>query len=117
MMGDLTYEIAFDDAKVPAENLIGNEGDGMSRAQTWITAGRLYQSLPRPRRRAALHCADGQPAIRGIAYVDIGAIGSGVICEERCFHRGEAEIMTARPAAMHASAIRDLSIVMLTPPS
>jgi acyl-CoA dehydrogenase len=44
MMGDLTYEIAFDDAKVPAENLIGNEGDGMSRAQTWITAGRLYQA-------------------------------------------------------------------------
>ena len=44
MMGDLTYEIAFDDARVPAENLIGNEGDGMSRAQTWITAGRLYQA-------------------------------------------------------------------------
>ena len=44
MMGDLTYEIAFDDVKVPAENLIGKEGDGMSRAQTWITAGRLYQA-------------------------------------------------------------------------
>jgi acyl-CoA dehydrogenase len=44
MMGDLTYEIALDDVKVPAENLIGNEGDGMSKAQTWITAGRLYQA-------------------------------------------------------------------------
>ena len=30
MMGDLTYEIAFGDAHVPAENLIGREGDGMS---------------------------------------------------------------------------------------
>jgi acyl-CoA dehydrogenase len=44
MMGDLTYEIAFDDARVPAENLIGHEGDGMSRAQTRITAGRLNQA-------------------------------------------------------------------------
>jgi acyl-CoA dehydrogenase len=44
MMGDLTYEIAFDDAKVPVENLIGKEGDGMSKAQTWILAGRLNQA-------------------------------------------------------------------------
>jgi acyl-CoA dehydrogenase len=44
MMGDLTYELSFDDAKVPVENLIGKEGDGMSRAQAWLTAGRLYQA-------------------------------------------------------------------------
>jgi acyl-CoA dehydrogenase len=44
MMGDLTYEIALDEVQVPAENLIGNEGDGMRKAQTWITAGRLYQA-------------------------------------------------------------------------
>jgi acyl-CoA dehydrogenase len=44
MMGDAPYEIAFDDVKVPVENLIGQEGEGMKAAQTWITAGRLYQA-------------------------------------------------------------------------
>ena len=44
MMGDLTYEIALDEVKVPVENLIGKEGDGMSKAQTWILAGRLNQA-------------------------------------------------------------------------
>jgi len=44
MMGDAPYEIAFDNVEVPAENLIGQEGDGMKSAQTWITSGRLYQA-------------------------------------------------------------------------
>ncbi|MFZ1097575.1 MAG: acyl-CoA dehydrogenase family protein [Xanthobacteraceae bacterium] len=44
MMGDEPYEIAFDNVEVPAENLIGQEGDGMKSAQTWITSGRLYQA-------------------------------------------------------------------------
>src|ERR1700754_4216095 len=44
MMGDEPCELALDDVKVPAENLIGNEGDGMKSAQKWITAGRLYQA-------------------------------------------------------------------------
>jgi acyl-CoA dehydrogenase len=44
MMGDAPYEIAFDDVEVPAENLIGQEGEGMQTAQTWITSGRLYQA-------------------------------------------------------------------------
>lgn len=44
MMGDAPYEIAFDDVIVPVENLIGKEGDGMRQAQSWITAGRLYQA-------------------------------------------------------------------------
>jgi acyl-CoA dehydrogenase len=44
MMGDAPYELAFDNVEVPAENLIGREGDGMKSAQTWITAGRLYQA-------------------------------------------------------------------------
>ncbi|MBM3485423.1 MAG: acyl-CoA dehydrogenase [Alphaproteobacteria bacterium] len=44
MMGDLTFEIAFDDVKVPVENLIGEEGAGMARAQKWLTMGRLYQA-------------------------------------------------------------------------
>jgi acyl-CoA dehydrogenase len=44
MMGDITYEIAFDDVVVPVENLIGEEGHGMGMAQSWITAGRLYQA-------------------------------------------------------------------------
>lgn len=44
MMGDEPCEIALDDVIVPAENIIGNEGDGMRSAQTWITSGRLYQA-------------------------------------------------------------------------
>ena len=44
MMGDEPCEIAFDDVRVPAENRIGEEGEGMRAAQSWITAGRLYQA-------------------------------------------------------------------------
>lgn len=44
MMGDVTYEIALDDVKVPAENRIGNEGDGMKAAQQWINANRVAQA-------------------------------------------------------------------------
>jgi len=44
MMSDMPCEIALDDVMVPAENLIGKEGDGMRQAQSWITAGRLYQA-------------------------------------------------------------------------
>jgi acyl-CoA dehydrogenase len=44
MMGDVTYEIALDDVKVPVENLIGKEGDGMKHAQGWIGANRIHQA-------------------------------------------------------------------------
>ena len=44
MMGDEPCEIAFDDVRVPAGNRIGEEGEGMRAAQSWITAGRLYQA-------------------------------------------------------------------------
>ena len=44
MMGDVTYEIALDDVMVPVENRIGNEGDGMKAAQTWIKANRVNQA-------------------------------------------------------------------------
>lgn len=44
MMGDVTYELAFDDVCVPVENLVGGEGQGMRLAQAWITAGRLKQA-------------------------------------------------------------------------
>ena len=44
MMGDVTYEIAFDDVKVPVENLVGNEGDGMREAQSWISRNRVHQA-------------------------------------------------------------------------
>ena len=44
MMGDITYEIALDDVKVPVENRIGNEGDGMKAAQQWINANRVAQA-------------------------------------------------------------------------
>ena len=43
MMSDMPCEIALDDVKAPAENLIGKEGEGMRQAQSWITAGRLDQ--------------------------------------------------------------------------
>jgi acyl-CoA dehydrogenase len=44
VMGDEPCEIALDDVKVPVENLIGKEGEGMRAAQSWITSGRLYQA-------------------------------------------------------------------------
>jgi acyl-CoA dehydrogenase len=44
MMGDVTYELSFDDARVPVENRVGEEGKGMALAQSWITAGRIYQA-------------------------------------------------------------------------
>ncbi len=44
MMGDVTHELALEDVRVPAENMIGSEGEGMPIAQSWITAGRLYQA-------------------------------------------------------------------------
>jgi acyl-CoA dehydrogenase len=44
MMGDEPGAIALDNVVVPAENLIGEEGAGMQQAQSWITAGRLYQA-------------------------------------------------------------------------
>jgi acyl-CoA dehydrogenase len=44
MMGDVTYEIALDNVRVPVENRIGNEGDGMKAAQAWINANRVNQA-------------------------------------------------------------------------
>ncbi len=44
MMGDVTYEIALDDVRVPVENRIGKEGDGMKSAQMWINANRIAQA-------------------------------------------------------------------------
>jgi len=44
MMGDVTYDIALDNVEVPVENRIGNEGDGMKAAQSWINANRVNQA-------------------------------------------------------------------------
>jgi acyl-CoA dehydrogenase len=44
MMGDVTYELAFDDVLIPANNLMGEEGQGMRLAQKWLTSGRLMQA-------------------------------------------------------------------------
>jgi acyl-CoA dehydrogenase len=44
MMGDVTYEIALDNVKVPVTNRIGDEGEGMKAAQTWINANRVAQA-------------------------------------------------------------------------
>ena len=60
MMGDEPCEIAFDDVKVPVENLIGAEGDGMKAAQKWITGGPALSGVPRARRGEALHRPDGR---------------------------------------------------------
>jgi acyl-CoA dehydrogenase len=37
MMGDVTYEIALDDVKVPEENRIGNEGNGIRQRRSGST--------------------------------------------------------------------------------
>jgi acyl-CoA dehydrogenase len=41
MMDDRPWEISFEDVHVPADNIIGEEGDGFKFGQTWITAGRM----------------------------------------------------------------------------
>lgn len=44
MMGDVTYEISLDDVKVPVQNLVGEEGQGMREAQSWISRNRVHQA-------------------------------------------------------------------------
>ncbi len=44
MMGDVTFEIALDDVKVPVENRVGEEGDGMKHAQGFINTNRIHQA-------------------------------------------------------------------------
>jgi acyl-CoA dehydrogenase len=41
MMGEEPWHITFDDMKVPAENLVGKEGEGFKLAQNWLGIGRL----------------------------------------------------------------------------
>ena len=41
MMDDRPWELAFEDVRVPPENIIGAEGEGFKFGQTWITAGRM----------------------------------------------------------------------------
>jgi acyl-CoA dehydrogenase len=41
VVDDRPWEIAFEDVKVPVENLIGAEGDGFKHAQHWINVGRV----------------------------------------------------------------------------
>lgn len=44
MMGEVTDELHFDNVRVPVENRVGAEGDGMKLAQAWIGASRVYQA-------------------------------------------------------------------------
>src|SRR5213078_1753369 len=41
MMGDRPWEIVLDNVRVPAEHLIGEEGQGFGLAQKWLGAGRI----------------------------------------------------------------------------
>jgi acyl-CoA dehydrogenase len=41
MMGEEPWHITFDEMKVPAENLVGKEGEGFKLAQKWLGIGRL----------------------------------------------------------------------------
>lgn len=44
MMGDRPSQITFENARVPAENILGGLGRGFEIAQKWITVGRLGQA-------------------------------------------------------------------------
>jgi len=44
MMGDRPCQISFDNARVPAGNILGGLGRGFEFAQKWITIGRLGQA-------------------------------------------------------------------------
>jgi acyl-CoA dehydrogenase len=48
MMGDAPWQIVFDNARVPAVNVIGKVGEGFSLAQQWITTGRIRGHGARP---------------------------------------------------------------------
>ena len=41
MMGDRPWEVVFDSVRVPASNLIGEEGQGMAFGQEWLNIGRV----------------------------------------------------------------------------
>ena len=41
MMGDAPCEIVFDNVVVPAENRVGEEGQGFAAAQRWLSEGRI----------------------------------------------------------------------------
>ncbi len=48
MMGDMPGQILFEDARVPAANIIGGLGQGFSIAQKWIEEGRIRGHGARP---------------------------------------------------------------------
>ena len=65
MMGDRPWEIVFDEVRVPAENLVGAEGEGFKLGQRWLGSGRLRHGARAPGvARAARRAADGLPCRR-----------------------------------------------------
>jgi len=41
MIADRPWEILFEDVRIPVSQRVGDEGDGMRAAQSWLTEGRL----------------------------------------------------------------------------
>lgn len=42
MMGDKPWEIIFEDVRIPANNMVGGEGEGFKFAQKWLGVGRVH---------------------------------------------------------------------------
>ena len=79
MMGDAPYEIAFDNVKIPVENLIGREGWHEGRAILDHQRAAL-SGLPGPGRRQALPRHGGQllQAARDLRFAPVGPAGDPV---------------------------------------
>src|SRR6266550_978903 len=62
MMGDRPWEIVLDNVRVPAEHLIGEEGQGFGLAQKWLGAGRIKHGARALVYKAATRLDKGEDA-------------------------------------------------------
>src|SRR3984893_8355343 len=49
VIDDRPWELLFENVRVPARDMIGNEGDGFRLAQTWLSIGRIRHTPRQPR--------------------------------------------------------------------